>query len=469
MSFQNQIFNTVKGYGYLIKLYDKKGKGPIANPDLAAYMNAVDNSDSKESLMIRFPDLEKNDEYSKLTIYKSDIENPKFDKLLATLKQLALNAGYTVTYRIFGKSIKPKDMGYAPKADIEAIEADITESKSLDIIPGSKLSLEDQKLLYWFIEGYTRPNGPNSKQDKREKIYLRVKDEYVEYNDPRFGASHGFSKSWRIVGNEDQLLGMAYNKQSKENQSVNESMPASIIKIKQKLANMSDKELGDYLKSKSEDQILKLQKNHVLKNDRYLNVWKKANDGLNESKYETYGSTRSSYQEMPKSKSRVIIRHSKVVDESKVGARSRSVKTLMVETHTGERRIIPSKSLRGARALSNYVNNGGNIYDETANRIVQLSDDVKGIKKLKKTYPILEGDEDNAKIHQAIEEVISGLITILDRLNSNKINDYLPILTISQPNMTFSETFYKQKLGEDHDVGSLARGSIICSRIKKVR
>ena len=374
-SFQDELFATLAGFGYLLKMYDSKGKGPLSDPNLAAYIQAVDKTNKDDNLMLHLPADASAEEYPKLVIYKSETVNPKFDKLLATVKQVALKSGYTVTYRVFGQSITPKDLAYAPKAEKEAEQAKLEES-----------------------------------------------------------------------------------------------MPSGVIKQKQKLSFMNDKELCEYLKGKTEEQVEKLQRSHALKNNRYLDVWKKVTVPVKESKYETYGSTRSSYHENPKEgKSRVIIRHSKVVDESKSGARSRSVKTLMVETKDGERRIIPSKSLRGARALANYVNHGGNIYDESANRIVKLSDDVKSIRNLKKKFPMLEGDADNSKIHEAITEITGGLTDLLERLNSNKISDYLPILEVSETNMVFSENFYKVKLGEEfHDsVGCLARGSIIHSRTRK--
>lgn len=314
-TFNEEIFAVLRGYGYILSMYDAAGKGPIANPDLAAYIQAKDIKSPDDNIMIRMPKGEESSEYPKVIVYKSESNSPKFEKLLASIKRLALSSGFTVTYRVFGKSIEPKDVGFQVKAEQETEEA-----------------------------------------------------------------------------------------------------------------------------------------------------------RLSESKYETYGSTRSSYHENPKGKSRVIIRHSKQVDETKMGARSRSVKTLFVESKDGERRIIPSKSLRCARALSNYANNGGNIYDESANRIVQLADDAKAVKKLKKAYPLVENDDDNTRMHKAINEVYEGLTHLLERLGSNKINEYLSVLEVNQPNYVFAETFYKTKLGEAHNdyVGSLARGSIINSKSRKI-
>jgi hypothetical protein len=53
-------------------------------------------------------------------------------------------------------------------------------------------------------------------------------------------------------------------------------MPDSVIKHKQKLAYMTDKELSDYLKEYPQEKVERLQKLHALKNNRYLNAWNKS-------------------------------------------------------------------------------------------------------------------------------------------------------------------------------------------------
>lgn len=52
-------------------------------------------------------------------------------------------------------------------------------------------------------------------------------------------------------------------------------MPASVIKHKQKLAYMNDIELADFLKDFSKERVERLQQLHVIKNNRYLNLWNK--------------------------------------------------------------------------------------------------------------------------------------------------------------------------------------------------
>lgn len=75
-----------------------------------------------------------------------------------------------------------------------------------------------------------------------------------------------------------------------------------------------------------------------------------------------YGTTRSSYEEHGPTK--IIVRHSKNVDETKRGARGRNIDAVFVETHLGERFLLPFKNLHGARAMAQHMSQGGRMDDE---------------------------------------------------------------------------------------------------------
>ncbi len=189
MEIGTELFNTLKGFGYLIELYTEDGNGPIANPDLAAYIYAKDKA-SQDSIMLRLPEDDAN-EYAEVVIYKSEGIDDKLKKLLMTIKNIAISYGSTVTIREFGKSIEPKDLAHLPQA-----------------------------------------------------------------------------------------------KQEMEMSAMNEGgMPSGVIRDKQKLAQMNDEELAEYLKDKTEDEVMRRQRTHALKNNRYLNVWKKYHTNLNENYY----------------------------------------------------------------------------------------------------------------------------------------------------------------------------------------
>ena len=78
-----------------------------------------------------------------------------------------------------------------------------------------------------------------------------------------------------------------------------------------------------------------------------------AKENMTEARSSMFGSRRSSFQTLDKTK--LIIRHSKNVDEEVPGSRSRSIKALFIENGEGERFKYPFKHLAGARAMQHTL------------------------------------------------------------------------------------------------------------------
>lgn len=83
-----------------------------------------------------------------------------------------------------------------------------------------------------------------------------------------------------------------------------------------------------------------------------------------------YGTSRSSYQECGPTK--IIVRHNQNVNDEVRGARSRHVDSVFVETHQGERRLLPFKNLHGARAMARHMSQGGTIEDDLGQHICEV-------------------------------------------------------------------------------------------------
>ena len=92
-----------------------------------------------------------------------------------------------------------------------------------------------------------------------------------------------------------------------------------------------------------------------------------------------YGSTRSSYQKLENT--RLIIRHSKKIQEESPNSRTRNIDSLYVESENGERFKYPFIHLSGARAMQRHVANGGNPYDGFGQYIVSLSEQVYNLRR----------------------------------------------------------------------------------------
>jgi hypothetical protein len=83
-----------------------------------------------------------------------------------------------------------------------------------------------------------------------------------------------------------------------------------------------------------------------------------------------YGNTRSSYQTMGPVK--LIVRHSDNIDETVHGARTRNIEAIFVETHLGERFLLPFKKLTPARAMARHISNGGQVHDNIGSCITEM-------------------------------------------------------------------------------------------------
>jgi len=91
-----------------------------------------------------------------------------------------------------------------------------------------------------------------------------------------------------------------------------------------------------------------------------------------------YGSKQKSYQNLNDAK--LIVQHNKTVDEDKMGARSRNIKTIYIENSQGERFKFENNYLPGARAMARHVSNGGYPRDEHGQHISEIMSEMAQLK-----------------------------------------------------------------------------------------
>jgi hypothetical protein len=114
---------------------------------------------------------------------------------------------------------------------------------------------------------------------------------------------------------------------------------------------------------------------------------------------------------------RLIVRHSKVVDETQKGARSRNINALYIENSDGERFKYPFIHLAGAKAMQRHVANGGRPYDDTGGQIINLSEKISQLVSFKRHVGHHDGmnqevneilDRSQMKLNE-LRKVIEGL------------------------------------------------------------
>ena len=128
-----------------------------------------------------------------------------------------------------------------------------------------------------------------------------------------------------------------------------------------------------------------------------------------------HGTSKTSYDKLDKTK--LIIRHSKQVDETKPGARSRNIDCIFIENDQGERFRFPYNYLHGARAMQMHVAKGGNPYDEIGESIVSKVDEIAKLRNLTK-YTVSKGlmSETTKPFIDAAQDKIQEAKKILQQL-----------------------------------------------------
>jgi hypothetical protein len=137
-----------------------------------------------------------------------------------------------------------------------------------------------------------------------------------------------------------------------------------------------------------------------------------------------WGSKRRSYQTLESVK--LIVQHTKTVDESVPGARSRSIKGIYLERSDGERYHFPFNYLTGARAMARHVAEGGTPYDAMGSHILGMIKEMRDLSKfarMTRTHAL----EDSAAndVRQKVIERFQGLKSSLSALaNQSAYREY---------------------------------------------
>jgi hypothetical protein len=186
-------------------------------------------------------------------------------------------------------------------------------------------------------------------------------------------------------------------------------------------ASHLDIETPNLTDSKDFDETYSLKKN-IQKNigDKYgLTInWSKfshnikskdADDStaIQESKdiSKVYGTTKSSFQRVGESK--LIIRHTDPIDESKQGSRWRKIKGIFIETKLGERFNYPHSHVAGARAIARHLSKDGSFVDTVSEAIKNMSSDYVNLKRAHKTL------KKNSLLEEA--EIVRDAVTSINK------------------------------------------------------
>lgn len=132
-----------------------------------------------------------------------------------------------------------------------------------------------------------------------------------------------------------------------------------------------------------------------------------------------FGSIKTSYVMSPNAK--LIIKHSKGVDESVKGSRSRNIHSLFIESGQGEKFAFPFKYMSGAKAMTMHVSEGGTPYDQKGKAILAVCEEIADLSKfVKHTRSNKLVNETNEDIVAAIRNKIAENKTLVKSLSTKR-------------------------------------------------
>lgn len=132
------------------------------------------------------------------------------------------------------------------------------------------------------------------------------------------------------------------------------------------------------------------------------------------------GSTKSSYQSTNENKTRLILRHTKSVNEESRGSRSRNIKDIFIEDSFGQRFLYPNTHLPGARAMAKHIARGGTMQDSMGTYITGLSEEHINLMAFNKEARKSLLEDDDQHIILSVKDRCRTINRILTSLKSFK-------------------------------------------------
>lgn len=140
---------------------------------------------------------------------------------------------------------------------------------------------------------------------------------------------------------------------------------------------------------------------------------------MQESLSPTTGSMKTSYQQTDGAK--LIIRHSKPVNEEIRGSRSRNIHALFVENSMGERFKYPHIHLAAARTMTRHVAEGGTPYDEIGQKIISLSEERNQLMQVARYIKSQGLQEQAGDVQYAVTQRLAEIKELVGRYNTESL------------------------------------------------
>jgi hypothetical protein len=415
----DKVFNLLKGYGYEVDTYDKEGN--IVGDPADAIRFYVDQPDLLITLNVPT-------EQIRFSVSKNTDET---DQLRNQLKKISKSYLMSLDFRVFGKTLKPS----SDKINIAKVskETDMKETNELRKLAGLEVeAVEDND----YEKAYDFEPTPEA-----EAWYNSIVD-----HDDLDNMYNQWEEAFSQADTEDKVDVALHHVQGL----------------------LADGPLDDYNTlwqawEQDEDIEDMLPKYQAMAKKSAgtpeLPMMGEAEAIKEASLGPVQGSLKTSYQ--PLDSVKIVVKHSKPVNEEVRGARSRNISKIFIQANE-ERFLFPSKNLLGARAMARHIYNGGVMHDTIGESIVGMCKDFGKLKEFIR-YVNKKGlvNEDNTQYVALAKEHVDNIRTSFKRLSGVKsyanavesLSEYNNVEVVNEVNLEdyFTETHFDDKVGNAHE------------------
>ena len=155
----------------------------------------------------------------------------------------------------------------------------------------------------------------------------------------------------------------------------------------------------------------------VRKFDKKLEPKDFSHQSVTEGFSKPFGTIKTSYVESPNA--RLVIKHTKGVNEEVRGSRSRHIHSLFIENSQGERFRVPHRYMGGAKAMAMHVNEGGTPYDAKGEAILSMCEEIASLNKFVRhvqSHKLV--NESNSEIVEAVRSKLAELKNTINSLST---------------------------------------------------
>ena len=501
----DRVFNLLKGYGFQIDTYNKSGE--VVGDPADAIRFFVEDPNLLVTLNVPREEI-------RLSI--SD-NSDQTDTLRKQLDEIAKDYLMMLDFRVFGKTLKPSSEAINIKRD-----EDMKEHNRMRKLAGLQTINEDRTVvgcnddqsLYIFINNDMIDLGKTE-----EAIASKLKElgDVVDFDDMYYSSSMDFAsecgfknddaakklmdkaidlysemKRGAVRDTEDKGPGRdatsddiaRINRGEEVTEEAEKSVEDCIRKTLEKEGGAAGLgALEDACKEAGfEDDVKKViaSMSDVKEHEHGDFILEGKNCGCGQNPCKTYGTKKESVEEtivveaslgsmrgsiktsnQPLGGTKIIVKHTKAVNEEVRGSRSRNIQKIFIENNE-ERFLFPSKNLNGARAMARHLYNGGQMHDTVGESIVAMCTELKTLKEfanyVKKQGLINEENNDYVELARqhisTIKETfkkLSGVKTYSKAVESLKDMNNIDIVNEVNLEDHFTETHFDDKVGKVHE------------------